>query len=111
MSAAEYYGSSDNKQTYQPNDAPPPNAGYVQPPYQGDSKGYGYQDPPYYQQSHQGYYQGGAPPPPGGGYYGGNPYQQNPVYVQQQPQSNSYNSCLGACLAGMCLCCTLDMLF
>lgn len=60
----------------------PPQQGYYQQPQQG-----------YYQQPQQGYYQ-----------------QQQPVYVQQQGRSSS-DGCLTGCLAALCVCCTLDMLF
>ncbi|KAI5958739.1 uncharacterized protein KGF55_005738 [Candida pseudojiufengensis] len=63
---------------------PPPNAYYQHQP--------GYGQPPY-----------GHPPQ---GYY----QQQQPMYVQQQKSSNN-NDCLMACLAAMCVCCTLDMIF
>ncbi|KAK5963904.1 uncharacterized protein PWA37_004242 [Arxiozyma heterogenica] len=33
------------------------------------------------------------------------------MYVQQAPPQRGNNDCLAACLATMCLCCTLDMLF
>lgn len=100
------------------------------------SRGYAPQGQPQYQQGYgggnpqQGYgggYQqgyGGAPPqggygggyqqgygggyPQGGGYYQQQPQQQ---YYVQQKQSSGNESCLMACLAGLCICCTLDMLF
>lgn len=52
--------------------------------------------------------QGGYGYPQGGGYYQQQPQQQ--YYVQQKRSSGNEN-CLMACLAGMCICCTLDMLF
>lgn len=58
----------------------------------------------------QGYYAEQPPMPPPQGYYG--PPPQQPIYVQQPAQAPSKNdSCLVACLGGMCLCYTLDMLF
>ena len=33
------------------------------------------------------------------------------MYVQQQPRSGGNDSCLMGCLAALCVCCTLDMLF
>ncbi|MDC6271523.1 hypothetical protein PP707_04425 [Acetobacter pasteurianus] len=70
-----------------------------QPQYQ---QGYGQGPPPnaYYQQQ------------PGYGQYPQQQYhpQQQPMYVQQQRSSNN-NDCLMACLAAMCVCCTLDMIF
>ena len=71
-----------------------PQQGYYQQPQQGY-----YQQPPtgqYYQQQQQPYYQ---------------PQQQQPMYVQQQPRSGGNESCLMGCLAALCVCCTLDMLF
>ncbi|CDK24416.1 unnamed protein product [Kuraishia capsulata CBS 1993] len=68
----------------------------------------------YQQQPQQGYYQQG---PPQGGYYQQQQpmyyqQQQQPVYVQQQQPAQGNNAdCLTACLAGMCLCCTLDAIF
>lgn len=64
----------------------------------------------------QNYY---APPPqPQQMYYNQPPlqqpqgyYQQQPIYVQQQPPSRNNDDCLTACLAGLCICCTLDLLF
>ncbi|AET40028.1 uncharacterized protein Ecym_5263 [Eremothecium cymbalariae DBVPG len=124
MSAADYYGTGDNKQSFNRPSAPPPN----QSGTYGDTRGYEqqYYEPQkaYYQQPgpgvqpgpQQGYPQQGYPQqgyaqqghPPQQGYYGGQP--QQPIYVQQQPESKK-DSCLMACLAGACLCCTLDMLF
>ncbi|RCK65802.1 hypothetical protein Cantr_01623 [Candida viswanathii] len=64
----------------------------------------------YYQQHppQQGYYQQG---PPQGQYYQQPQYQQQPMYVQQQPRNDGNETCLMACLAALCVCCTLDMLF
>lgn len=60
----------------------------------------------------QEYYQGA----PAAGYYpqqypqyGYNGYGQQPGYVQQ-PYGRSNDGCLYACLASMCLCCTIDAL-
>ncbi|CAR23732.1 Cysteine-rich and transmembrane domain-containing protein [Lachancea thermotolerans] len=113
MSAAEYYkGTSESKQQYTSPAGPPPGA------YQ-DSRGFGshFQNnqpqQAYYGAQQQQYY---ANQPPQynqqqhyqqPGYYN----QQQPIYVQQQRPTNNNSDCLTACLAGMCLCCTLDMLF
>ncbi|KAI5967152.1 hypothetical protein CANMA_003209 [Candida margitis] len=86
-----------------------------QPQYNADTqdRGFGYhqqqgygQGPPpnaYYQQQ-PGY--GGGGYPQQGGYYP----QQQPMYVQQQRSSNNQD-CLLACLAALCVCCTLDAIF
>lgn len=85
-----------------------------QPQYNADTQdrafgyhqqqGYGQGPPPnaYYQQ--QPGYGGGYPQQ--GGYY----QQQQPMYVQQQRSSNNQD-CLLACLAALCVCCTLDAIF
>ncbi|KAI5958738.1 TNA1 [Candida pseudojiufengensis] len=115
MSKNEYYNTPEG---------PPPgfNQGYNQqgsshiPPsqpsynFQDQDRGFGYHN------QQQGYGQG--PPPQGYGY--GQPQyvpqpqgyyqQQQPMYVQQQRSSNN-EDCLMACLAAMCICCTLDMIF
>jgi hypothetical protein len=115
-----------SKQEYEPPTGQPPSwsqsnpLGYVpqaQPSYGHDNQQRGYGAPPHgYQQGYpppqQGYQQGypppqqGYPPPQQGGYY----QQQQPMYVQQQRLSNN-EGCLMACLAALCVCCTLDMLF
>ncbi|KAF3988391.1 hypothetical protein FT663_00832 [Candidozyma haemuli var. vulneris] len=99
-------------------------AAQSQPEYQ--QRGYG-GGPPQQQQGYGGYpqqgYGGGGyqqqpgyggPPPQGYGYpQGGGYYQQQPQqqYYVQQKRSSGNESCLMACLAGLCICCTLDMLF
>ncbi|SCW00212.1 LAFE_0B11914g1_1 [Lachancea fermentati] len=106
MSAAEYYnGASESKQQYVAPGAPAPSGnysssrGYPQQNYGAPQQAYyGNQPPQYYQQ----------PPPQQPGYY---QQQQQPIYVQQQRPTSNNQDCLTACLAGMCLCCTLDMLF
>lgn len=116
-----------SKDEYNPPTGAPPNwsqqpqdhqnySGYApqaQPAYnqQTQDRGFGgyhqqgYQPPP-----PQGYYQqpGQYGAPPQGGYYQAQP--QQPMYVQQQKTSDN-SSCLMGCLAAMCLCCTLDMIF
>lgn len=69
-------------------------------PQQGYQQGYQQQGYP-----QQGYQQGY---PQQGGYYN----QQQPQYtVQQQRPSGGGGGCLTGCLAALCVCCTLDMLF
>ncbi|CAH2353411.1 cysteine-rich and transmembrane domain-containing protein [[Candida] railenensis] len=101
---SEAGGSSNNHAGYVPQAQPSYNQNYQQRGYQPQYQ----QGPPqgYYQQQ-QGYppQQGGYPPQQGGYYQ-----QQQPVYVQQQRQSNN-DGCLMACLAALCICCTLDVLF
>ncbi|CUM64639.1 uncharacterized protein PRCAT00002248001 [Priceomyces carsonii] len=81
--------------------------GYQQGGYQqGGYQHGGYQQGGYPQQG--GYYQQGGYPQQGGYQQGG--YQQQPMYVQQN-RSSGTEGCLAACLAAMCICCTLDMLF
>lgn len=114
-----------SKQEYNPPTGKPPSwdsngnssnqGGYVpqaQPSYGPGTQDRGYQ-PQYQQQGayppqQGGYYQQqqGYPPPQQGGYY----QQQQPVYVQQQRTLNN-DGCLMACLAALCICCTLDVLF
>ncbi|QEL58008.1 hypothetical protein CJJ09_000038 [Candidozyma auris] len=69
----------------------------------------------HHQQGYGGYPQQGygGPPQGGYGYPQGGYYQQQPQqqYYVQQKQSSGNESCLMACLAGLCVCCTLDMLF
>ena len=104
MSANEYYG--DSKQQYQRPSVPPPSQGVNY----NDTRGY----PPQQQQQ---YYQ--APPQqqpqyyqqPQPQYYQHQPAPQQPIYVQQQAPQRGNEDCLTGCLAAMCLCCTLDMLF
>ncbi|KAI5956173.1 hypothetical protein KGF54_000648 [Candida jiufengensis] len=69
-------------------------------------QGYGQGPPPnaYYQHQQPHYGQQYGHPPQG--YYP----QQQPMYVQQQKSSNN-SDCLMGCLAAMCICCTLDMMF
>ncbi|KAL6944691.1 hypothetical protein ACO0RG_001436 [Hanseniaspora osmophila] len=126
MSANEYYSQSTEKQQYTRPSGPPQqqhqysqtethDRGYApqqqyyqqqQPQQQGYSQqGYpqqGYQQQGYPQQGYpqQGYQQQG--------YY---QQQQQPMYVQQPKPTNNNQDCLTACLAAMCVCCTLDMLF
>ncbi|GME84616.1 unnamed protein product [Ambrosiozyma monospora] len=95
-SAADYYNSAPS---YDQTRGAPQQQYYQQPPQgygQQPQQGYGQQPPQqYYQQQQQPYYQ----------------QQQQPVYVQQQkPQSNN-NDCYMACMATLCVCCTLDALF
>jgi len=107
---------------YQPPTGAPPNwsnndlSGYspapAAPAYssQTQDRGWGgghhYQQQGYQQYPQQGYQQGY--PQQGGGYYA----QQQPVYVQQQhPSGGGGEGCLMGCLAALCVCCTLDMLF
>lgn len=83
---------------------------------QSQERGWGGQQGGYpqqggYQQGYppqQGGYQQGYPPQQGG-YYN----QQQPQYVvqQQKPSKGGGGGCLTGCLAAMCVCCTLDMLF
>ncbi|SMN22924.1 similar to Saccharomyces cerevisiae YBR016W Tail-anchored plasma membrane protein containing a conserved CYSTM module [Maudiozyma saulgeensis] len=98
MSAQDYYGSSkvqynrpnNNSQTQQYSQHQQ-NRGY-QPQQQQQ-----YQQPPqYYQQPQQPQY-----------------YQQpqQPIYVQQQPPQRGNDDCLTACLAAMCVCLTLNVIF
>ncbi|KAK6457959.1 uncharacterized protein RJT20DRAFT_27876 [Scheffersomyces xylosifermentans] len=110
------------KDEYAPPTGAPPNWG-ASNQYQSQQGGYIPQAQPTYhnQQQDRGYggYQqgyGGPPPqqqygygapPPQQGYY---QQQQQPMYVQQQKSSNN-EGCLMACLAALCVCCTLDMLF
>ncbi|CAI4059628.1 hypothetical protein SUVZ_04G2230 [Saccharomyces uvarum] len=106
MSAQDYYGNSAYKQSYSHPTAPPPG-------YDSGSRGFAPQQnqqyyPPqqqqqYYQQQPQ-YYQQQQQPQ----YYQQNP--QQPIYIQQQRASSGNQDCLTGCLAGLCLCCTLDML-
>ncbi|CAL9735338.1 hypothetical protein MOSE0_H03620 [Monosporozyma servazzii] len=101
MSANEYYG--DNKQQYSRPSVPPPSQNTSQ--YQ--ERGYPpqQQQPPYYQQQQQPqYYQQQQQPQ----YYQQQP--QQPIYVQQQAPQRGNDDCMTACLAAMCICCTLDML-
>lgn len=78
--------------------------------YGGGGYGGGYQQQGYQQQGYQQGYQQGGYPPQQGGYYNAQP--QQPMYVQQQrPSGDAGGSCLMACLAALCVCCTLDMLF
>ncbi|KAG7664793.1 uncharacterized protein J8A68_001675 [[Candida] subhashii] len=110
-----------SKEEYQPPTGAPPSWS------QGNNTGYSPQAQPVYNQQTQdrgygGYPQQGYPPPPPQGYYqqpgyGAPPPQgyyqaqpQQPMYVQQQSSSNN-EGCLMACLAALCICCTLDMLF
>ncbi|CCC71858.1 hypothetical protein NCAS_0I01900 [Naumovozyma castellii] len=71
------------------------------PPQQQQPPQY-YQQPPqqqYYQPQQQPqYYQQQQQPQP------------QPVYVQQQAPQRGNEDCLTGCLAGLCICCTLDML-
>ncbi|EEU04953.1 YDL012C-like protein [Saccharomyces cerevisiae JAY291] len=108
MSAQDYYGNSASKQSvYSRPSAPPPgyetaSRGYAPsqsqqnyyPPQQQQQQYQ--QQPQYYQQQQPQYYQ---------------QHPQQPIYVQQQPASSGNEDCLAGCLAGLCLCCTLDMLF
>ncbi|KAK5779365.1 hypothetical protein RI543_003256 [Arxiozyma heterogenica] len=57
--------------------------------------------PPYQQQQQQQQYYP----------YQNQQHPSQPMYVQQAPPQRGNNDCLAACLATMCLCCTLDMLF
>jgi hypothetical protein len=68
------------------------------PPAAPQQLGYG----GYPQQQQQGY------PPQQQGYY---QQQQQPMYVQQKLSGTLNQGCLMGCLAALCLCCTLDMLF
>ncbi|CAK9441510.1 uncharacterized protein LODBEIA_P53780 [Lodderomyces beijingensis] len=117
MSKNEYFNSPEGpppnfQQSQQQNSSYVPQA---QPSYnnQTQDRGMFSSNQPHYQ---QGYGQG---PPPNAYYqhqpqYGGGghyyPQQQQPMYVQQQRTDNN-NDCLMACLAAMCICCTLDMIF
>ncbi|AWU75309.1 uncharacterized protein C5L36_0B05555 [Pichia kudriavzevii] len=97
--------------SYQPPNGPPPqNQGYYGNNgaqekgflgnNQGPNQGYYQQQPPqqqYYQQQ-----------PPQQQYY---QQQPQPVYVQQQQPQKDNNDCCMACLAALCVCCTLDALF
>ncbi|ODV79147.1 uncharacterized protein CANTADRAFT_90252 [Suhomyces tanzawaensis NRRL Y-17324] len=99
--------------------------GYVaqaQPSYDAQQQTRGYPQQGYGQQ-HQQYNYGGPQQGYGGhqqGYpqqgYGGGPQQgyyqqQQPMYVQQKKSSGGGEGCLMGCLAALCVCCTLDMLF
>ncbi|KAH3675664.1 hypothetical protein WICMUC_002581 [Wickerhamomyces mucosus] len=108
MSAEKYYNVRQNNQQYNAPSGPPPghfqgnsDRGYYQQPQQNQY----YQQPPqqaYYQQ------QGGYAPPQQGYYQ----QQQQPVYVQQPPQQNNNSGdCLTICLASLCCCLTMDLLF
>ncbi|KAI5950687.1 hypothetical protein KGF57_004235 [Candida theae] len=111
MSKAEYYN---------PPQGPPPShspggagGSYVpqsQPQYSAatQDRGFGYHQQQGYGQGPppNAYYQQQQAYPPQGGYYP----QQQPMYVQQQ-RTNNNNDCLMACLAAMCICCTLDAIF
>lgn len=118
-----YNKGSDN---YDPPTGAPPNwsaqgngasagGGYQaqsQPQYnqQTQDRGYGGGYGGGYQQGYQqqGYQQQGYPQQ--GGYYNAPP--QQPMYVQQQrPSGGGSEGCLMGCLAALCVCCTLDMLF
>ncbi|AOW05696.1 hypothetical protein B0I72DRAFT_133020 [Yarrowia lipolytica] len=91
--------------------------GYQQQGYQqqgGYNQGYNNQGGYYPQQGYQQGYNQGYPQQQAG--YAAPPpqpmYAQQPVYVQQQsPQRGGQDDCLMACLAAMCVCCTLEMLF
>ena len=96
MSAKQYYQAPTEQPNIPQNTHPnqqtsvrgfPPQQGQYYPP-----------QPPYQQQYYP--YQGQQQQHP-----------QQPVYVQQAPPQRGNNDCLTACLATMCLCCTLDMLF
>ncbi|RLV90501.1 hypothetical protein JA1_004537 [Spathaspora sp. JA1] len=109
-----------SKAEYVPPTGAPPNwsqgnAGYVpqqQPSYNPQTQDRGYHQQPGYgaPPPQQGYYQqpGYGAPPPQQGYYQ-QPSQQ-PMYVQQQTSSKN-DTCLMACLAALCVCYTLDVLF
>ena len=110
MSAKEYYqGSTEQpnipKQTYQTSNQHSPNNTQTNkqtntrgfPPQQGQ---YYQPQPQYQQQQQQQYYP-----------YQNQQHPSQPMYVQQAPPQRGNNDCLTACLATMCLCCTLDMLF
>ena len=87
MSAQDYYGGS--KQQYHQQQPQ-----YQQPQYQ-QQRG---QPPQYYQQPQQPqYYQ--------------QPQQQQPIYVQQQAPQRGNEDCMMACLAAMCMCLTLNVIF
>ncbi|KAK6197434.1 uncharacterized protein RJT21DRAFT_3527 [Scheffersomyces amazonensis] len=101
------WGNEGGQQGYVPQAQPSYNTQQQDRGYGGyqQQQGYGGGYPP--QQGYGGYppqQQGYGGPPPGGYYQ-----QQQPVYVQQQPQRD--DSCLMACLGALCICCTLDMLF
>ncbi|CCE92018.1 uncharacterized protein TDEL_0D04340 [Torulaspora delbrueckii] len=120
MSAKEYYSQSETKETYnRPNIPPPghgktagaPNGQYVETQNERGFFSGNQQQPQYYQQ--QQYQQQQYPPQQYPQYYQQGPpqHQQQPIYVQQQPPKSGNQDCLTACLAAMCICCTLDMLF
>ncbi|CAD6608728.1 XXYS1_4_G0045470.mRNA.1.CDS.1 [Saccharomyces cerevisiae] len=110
MSAQDYYGNSASKQSYSRPSAPPPgyetaSRGYA--PSQSQQNYYPPQQQQQYHQQQPQYYQQQQPQ-----YYQQHPqHPQQPIYVQQQPASSGNEDCLAGCLAGLCLCCTLDMLF
>lgn len=99
------------RMSYQAPQGPPPGQGNQNQSYYQGEKGNMYQ-----QQPQQGYYQQQQPPQqyyqqqPQQGYY--QQQQPQPVYVQQQqPQQGRNDDCCMACLAALCVCCTLDALF
>ncbi|CAI5759945.1 unnamed protein product [Candida verbasci] len=97
------YNTNQNHQnSYVPQQQPSYNAQTQDRGFLGHQQGYGQPPPP---QNYGGYQQGGYQQYPQ--YY---QQQQQPMYVQQQRTSNN-ESCLMACLAAICICCTLDMLF
>ncbi|QLQ80347.1 hypothetical protein HG537_0D03480 [Torulaspora globosa] len=106
MSANEYYSQSEKKETFARPGAPPPGHGA------SNERGVFSQPPPqqqYYQQYPQPQYQQQPQYPQ---YYQQQPpHQQQPIYVQQQPPRSGNEDCLTACLAALCICCTLDLLF
>ncbi|CAI4998214.1 CFC_HP_G0099550.mRNA.1.CDS.1 [Saccharomyces cerevisiae] len=122
MSANDYYGGTAGakSQYSRPSNLPPSSAhqnktqerGY--PPQQQQQYYQQQQHPGYYNQqgyNQQGYNQQGYNQQ---GYnqqgYNQQGHQQ-PVYVQQQPPQRGNEGCLAACLAALCICCTMDMLF
>ncbi|CAB4257184.1 similar to Saccharomyces cerevisiae YBR016W Tail-anchored plasma membrane protein containing a conserved CYSTM module [Maudiozyma barnettii] len=99
MSAQDYYGSS-KAQYNKPNNDPRAQQHYQQQ----QNRGYQPQQQQQYQQPPQ-YYQQPQQPQ----YYQQQP--QQPIYVQQQAPQRGNDDCLAACLAAMCVCLTLNVIF
>ncbi|KAL6451276.1 hypothetical protein SBY92_002615 [Candida maltosa Xu316] len=101
------YGNNANQSSYVPQSQPQ----YSQQTQDRGFLGGNHQQQGYnaYPPQGQQYYQQG--PPQQGGYYQQQQHYQQPMYVQQQPRSGGTESCLMGCLAALCVCCTLDMLF
>ena len=119
MSANDYYGgTAGEKAQYSRPSNPPPSS-----THQGSTQERGYppqQQQQYYQQQPQqqpGYYNQQGYNQQGYNQQGYNQQgynqqgQQQPVYVQQQPPKKGNEGCMTACLAALCICCTMDMLF